>query len=161
MSSTVRWKMLGAFFSPKGSRQNSNFPLFTLNAVFSLSYSDSWTWWKPDFKSIVEKTLAFPRFDKIEEMFGIGYLSLIVFEFNFRKSITSRRFCTPFSSKPFLLTIHIGLLYGDLDGLMILFFKRSSRTQMRLCLIILTLLQKLGQRMRNRCTQNPIRTRKL
>ena len=69
----------------------------------------------------------------ISFILGRGYESPIVFSFNFRKSRTILHFIFPWESG-FLGTIHTGVLYGDCEGLIILFFYNSST-----CLVISSL----------------------
>ena len=61
----------------------------------------------------------------ISFMLGSGQESPIAFSLSFLKSKTIRHFILPLESG-FLGTIQTGVLYGDCEGFIILFFNKSS-----------------------------------
>ena len=104
------WNIAGALTSPNGSTVYLYKPHRDWKEVWSRSLSATLTWWYAYVRSILEYTMDPPSLSYILSMWGIGYLSMIVFAFKAQKSMHMQ------SSPPFLGTNSIGWLYCEWLG---------------------------------------------
>jgi hypothetical protein len=58
ISSIILMKVAGEIFKPKGMTNHSKRASFDFKVIFHTSVSSIWTWWKPDFRSILLKYVA-------------------------------------------------------------------------------------------------------
>ena len=107
-----RWNVAGLVINPKGRRLNAKLPIQDVNCVYCLFPSATPIWWKPDFRSKVEKIVAWasPNEKNMSDNIGMGYGSGRVTALTARKSITG------LGSPDFLKTMSIGLDQGELEG---------------------------------------------
>ena len=105
--SMSHWNVAGALTSPNGSTVYSYKPHRDWKAVRCWSLSATLTWWYACVRSIFEYTVEPPSLSNISSMWGIGYLSMIIFRFKAQKSIHME------SSLLFLGTNSIEWLYYE------------------------------------------------
>ena len=78
----IRWNVAGALVSPKGITIHWKLPNCVLNAVLGMCSFRILSWWYPLAKSNLENIEHAANLSNCSSILGIGYLSLMVIEFN-------------------------------------------------------------------------------
>jgi len=82
--SIARWKVAGAFHSPKGGRVHWYVPQWQVNAALGISSSAMGIYQYPALQSNVEKNWASPKESRQSSIRGSGHESRTVRSFNCR-----------------------------------------------------------------------------